>query len=217
MRASFFKTLIFLLLNSSLAIANGSYANTLSVALSDQKGKALADAVVTLRPLNGEVSTEQSSTAIIDQIDKEFVPEVSVIQTGTSVSFPNNDDILHHVYSFSETKTFDLPLYEGTPSDPVSFDKPGLVTLGCNIHDWMRAYVVVVDTPFYKITDNDGIAIIENLPSGEYELEVWHPRQRKLLLERIAVEEPVNREFKVAVKPQLRSRRHSSDRDGNYN
>ena len=217
MRASFNKTLIIIVFNITLAVANGSYASTLTVTVADHKGKALADAVVTLRTLDEAISAQQSTTAIIDQIDKEFVPEVSVIQTGTAVSFPNNDDILHHVYSFSETKSFDLPLYEGTPSDPVTFDKPGLVTLGCNIHDWMRAYVVVVDTPFYKITGIDGLATIENLPVGDYELEVWHPRQRKLLLEKITIEEPITKEFKVAVKPQLRSRRHSSDRDGNYN
>ena len=112
--------------------------------------------------------------AIIDQVNKQFTPLVSVIQVGTPVSFPNKDNIRHQVYSFSPAKTFELKLYSGVPSQPVVFDKPGLVVMGCNIHDRMLAYVQVVDTPWFAKTGADGAARIEGLPAGDYQVHVWH-------------------------------------------
>ena len=86
---------------------------------------------------------------IIDQRDKQFIPYVTALQVGTSVWFANTDKIRHHVYSFSPAKKFELPLYAGVPAEPVVFDQPGFVTLGCNIHDWMIAYVAVLTTPYF--------------------------------------------------------------------
>src|SRR5207302_8452340 len=131
-------------------------AGSLNVAVKDSKGAPVADAVVYAKLPNGSATAKKQ--AIIDQIDKQFVPYVSAIQVGTSVLFPNKDNIRHHVYSFSPAKKFDLPLYAGVPAEPVTFDKEGFVTLGCNIHDWMIAYVAVVPTPYFKITDKDGRA-----------------------------------------------------------
>ena len=115
----------------------------------------------------------------VEQLDREFVPYVSAIQTGTAVTFPNRDAILHHVYSFSPPKVFEIKLYSGkSPSEHV-FDKPGVVTLGCNIHDWMIAYILVVSTPHFARTGADGIARLRDLPAGSYELKAWHPQQRE--------------------------------------
>ncbi len=150
-------------------------AATLEVRITDQAGKPVENAVVFALPLTG-TAPNGKLTAIIDQIDKEFVPRVSVIQTGTAVTFPNKDNIRHQVYSFSPAKTFTSRLYAGTPAKPEIFDKPGLVTLGCNIHDWMLAYVYVVDTPWFGKTDSKGSARIDELPNGDYLLKSWHPQ-----------------------------------------
>lgn len=113
----------------------------------------------------------------IEQRNKTFAPAVSVVQTGTAIEFPNNDTVRHHVYSFSAAKVFELKLYAGKPEKPVLFDKPGVVVLGCNIHDRMAAYIVVVDTPWSAISQSDGVARVADVPPGEYQLQVWHPRR----------------------------------------
>jgi hypothetical protein len=114
----------------------------------------------------------------MDQQNKEFVPLVLPVAVGTAVTFPNRDNIRHHVYSFSPAKRFELPLYSGTPAAPVVFDRPGSVVLGCNIHDWMVGYVYVLPTPYFARTAEDGKARIADVPAGAYEARVWHPRLR---------------------------------------
>jgi len=110
----------------------------------------------------------------LDQKGKEFIPHILALQTGTPVFFPNSDDIQHHVYSFSSSKRFEIKLYKGTPTEPIVFDQPGIVALGCNIHDWMLAYVYVTDTPYFTQTNSTGDWRLE-LPAGEYRLSLWHP------------------------------------------
>jgi hypothetical protein len=112
-------------------------------------------------------------------VNRRFVPRISVIQAGTSVSFPNGDNIRHSVYSFSAPKVFTLKLYAGVPSSPIVFDKPGIVVLGCNIHDSMVAWVLVVDTPFFAHTDGAGAATLANLPPGRYTLRAWSNAMRQ--------------------------------------
>jgi plastocyanin len=143
--------------------------------LTGDKHAPVENAVIVANPSDSvQVPEQVPSNIIIDQIDKEFVPLVSVVRTGTAIQFPNSDNIRHHVYSFSPAKTFELPLYIGTPAKPVIFDKAGVVTLGCNIHDWMIAYVYVVDSPYTAITDKDGNANITNMPAGDYEIAIMH-------------------------------------------
>ncbi len=156
-----------------LALPMLATAATLSVQVGDQSSAALSDAVVYAVPVNGKAPARPAPTAIIDQVNRQFTPLVSVVQVGTAVSFPNKDNIRHQVYSFSPAKTFELKLYSGVPSQPVTFDKPGLVVMGCNIHDRMLAYVQVVDTPWFAKTGADGAARIEGLPAGDYQLHVW--------------------------------------------
>ena len=111
-----------------------------------------------------------------------FVPHVLIVQAGTSVLFPNNDVVSHHVYSFSDAKAFEFPLYKGNAHPPLLFEKPGLVVLGCNIHDGMLGYVVVVDTPHFAKTDEQGVARIDGVPSGDYVVAAWTPRARPAAL-----------------------------------
>ena len=166
--------LLVALVLSAFAVAR---AGTLNVTVTDSQGTPVKDAVVYAAPSGGKAAARAQS-AVIDQVDLQFTPYVSAIQVGTAVTFPNHDNVRHHVYSFSPAKKFELPLYSGVPAEPVVFDKEGVVTLGCNIHDWMLAYVAVVGTPDFQITRDDGRATLRNLPAGSYRVEVWQPRMR---------------------------------------
>lgn len=163
-----------LLLLAVVLLALPAGAATVLVTVSDAQGKALADAVVFAEPVSGK-APKGRLLASIDQINKQFTPYVSIVQTGTSLSLPNRDNIRHHVYSFSAARTFDIKLYSGVPAAPVLFDKPGLVILGCNIHDWMLAYLYVVDTPWFAVSDSSGRAMVTELPMGSYTLSATHP------------------------------------------
>lgn len=164
-----------------LALAHGASAATIEVEVRDASGAPVADAAVYALPVPGAADAKGARTAAIEQIDREFVPYVSVIQAGTSITFPNRDSIMHHVYSFSPAKSFEIKLYTGKSPGQILFDKPGLVTLGCNIHDWMIAYILVVATPHFANTGPSGNALLRDLPAGSYELNAWHPQQRAAL------------------------------------
>lgn len=139
-------------------------------------GQALAGAAVAVE-VRGRPAKTSSAKAEIGQRDKQFTPQVLIVQTGTSVNFPNFDTVRHHVYSFSPIKVIDIKLYSGTPAEPVVFDKPGVATLGCNIHDRMSAHVIVVDTPTFALTDAKGQATFD-LPPGEHRVKAWHADQK---------------------------------------
>ncbi|SDI70653.1 Plastocyanin [Pseudomonas flavescens] len=160
---------VYLSLFGSLAVAQ---AASLQGELLDAKGAPLANAVVTLQGPAADVAAP--GKAVIDQQGMRFVPSVLAVRTGTAVTFPNRDDIRHHVYSFSAPKRFELRLYQGTPSAPIVFDKPGLVVLGCNIHDWMVGYVYITDDPWFAVSDAQGKVSIDNLPVGDYRVTLWH-------------------------------------------
>ena len=141
----------------------------------DEQGRPVADAVVVAVPSDGSLRLPaRPREGVVDQVDKEFTPKVTAILVGTSVSFPNNDNVRHQVYSFSPAKRFELPLYAGVPAQPVVFDKAGVVVLGCNIHDWMVGYVYVSESPYFAKTGKDGRALIGELPPREYVVRVWH-------------------------------------------
>jgi plastocyanin len=128
---------------------------------------------VVVEPLSGAEPAAGAPRAVIDQVDRAFTPHVSVLRTGTSVSFPNHDNIRHSVYSYSKARSFTLRLYAGQPANPVVFDRPGVVALGCNIHDSMLAWVLVVDTPWTARSDGEGVARLAGLPAGRYRLRTW--------------------------------------------
>jgi plastocyanin len=150
-----------------------AYAADISVEVRDSKGKLLSDAVVYVE--SSKTANLATSKAFeIEQKGRQFNPQVSVVQAGTQIHFPNKDKVRHHVYSFSPAKKFELKLYSGVPANPVLFDKAGTVVLGCNIHDTMLAYIHIVDTPYFAKTDANGMAKLSNLPEDSYELKVWH-------------------------------------------
>jgi plastocyanin len=160
---------------SLLCGARGGAAE-LRVLVKDHHGKLVADAVVLATPLDPKSALHAKPPQdAVDQVDKQFVPYVKPIFVGSKVRFPNSDNIRHQVYSFSPAKKFELPLYGGTDAPPVVFDKPGVVVLGCNIHDWMVGYIYVSETPFFAKTEMAGTAAIDDMPPGEYTVRIWHP------------------------------------------
>jgi plastocyanin len=160
------------------SLAGTAHAASVEAVVADAAGKPVADAVVYALPLSTRSEPRSTHSAAIEQVDREFVPYVSVVETGTTVSFPNRDPIMHHVYSFSPAKSFEIKLYTGQSPRSILFDKPGVITLGCNIHDWMIGYILVVATPHFAKTDASGVARLRDIPAGVYELHAWHPRER---------------------------------------
>lgn len=157
-----------------LAAAGPVSAATLEVLAYQADGRPVTDAVVTVQGPVG--APEGVLKADMDQRGQRFAPHVLAVHTGTQVRFPNSDNIRHQVYSFSAAKRFELRLYEGTPADPLLFDKPGVVVLGCNIHDWMLGYIYVTDDPRFGVSDAQGRVRLEQLPAGDYHLTLWHPQ-----------------------------------------
>jgi plastocyanin len=153
-------------------------AATVSGRVTTPDGEGVADAVVFVDAPVPSDAPGATPRAEMNQVDKTFVPAVLPIVAGTRVYFPNSDQIQHHVYSFSRTKSFELPLYRGEEAPPVTFDKPGVVKLGCNIHDWMSANILVLPSPHFAATDAEGRYAIRDLPPGDYSLVAWHERSR---------------------------------------
>ena len=168
------------LLYATLVLAVGvARAQTAEIAASvtDEGGQPVEDAVVVAVPTDAGVRVPpRPREGIVDQVDQEFTPKVTAVLVGTPVRFPNHDNVRHQVYSFSPAKRFELPLYAGLPAEPVVFDKPGVVVLGCNIHDWMVGYVYVSESPYFAKTGKDGKALLAELPPRAYTLRVWHPQ-----------------------------------------
>ena len=153
---------------------NVSQAASLALTISDAQGQPLADVVAAVYP-DKEINYNQMPTAIMDQRNKMFDPKVLAIRVNTQVRFPNSDDVRHHVYSFSPAKKFELRLYHGLTADPIVFDQAGTVVLGCNIHDSMIGYIYVLNTEYFAKADVNGTLTIQNLPEGEFQLELHHP------------------------------------------
>lgn len=143
-------------------------------------GSGLAGTVVALRSTNADRSPAPPVRGVMDQQNREFVPHVLVVPVGSRVTFPNSDSVSHQIYSFSPAKKFQFPLYRGSPNPPVDFDHVGVVTLGCNIHDQMRAYVFVIDGQYYGRTDASGNWSATDVEPGEYAVQVWHPLAREM-------------------------------------
>ncbi|MGH8092424.1 MAG: carboxypeptidase regulatory-like domain-containing protein [Chthoniobacterales bacterium] len=114
-------------------------------------------------------------TKQVAQKDLAFVPPLLAIEVGTKVEFPNLDKTYHNIFSYSPTKRFDLGRYPPGEKPPPSviFDKTGLVTLRCDIHEHMRGLILVLDTPYYTITDGAGNFHLRNLPAGHFVLKAW--------------------------------------------
>lgn len=162
----------------TLAAASNTQAVDLNLVLTDELQNPVTGAVIELvvsEATSAATQTGAAPVAIIDQIERRFVPMVLLIDAGQSVTFPNSDNVRHHVYSFSDIKQFSTPLYADENIDPVLFDRPGIAVLGCNIHDSMVAYVYVSQSPHRAISDDSGHLALTDLPANPGSLSVWHP------------------------------------------
>ena len=173
------KQLNYLLLNAAwiglvLMQSSMAYSTTLTVQVTDELNVPIENVAIYAESASGEILPKSIQSVDIAQKKRQFVPLVTVIQVGTEINFPNYDSVKHHVYSFSATQNFDLPLYSGKPSKPQLFDKLGTVVLGCNIHDQMIAYVQVVNTPYFGKTDANGKVKLTGINPGKYTLKAWH-------------------------------------------
>ena len=171
----------------ALSFAVASRAGTLEIRALQRDGTPLVGAVVTADALSPALPPAAPVKAIMDQVDLAFEPDVLVLPVRSTVQFPNSDVVSHQVYSFSSAHRFQLPLYRGKPYPPIVFEQPGVITLGCNIHDNMLAYIVVTDAPYFGRTDPAGRWAVPGLPGGRYRVRVWHP----LASEPAAVEQVV--------------------------
>lgn len=167
-----------LLLAGLLFCASGAAAADLSIALLTPAGAPVADAVVTFHPNSGTARPAARSGLAMVQRNIRFEPGVLVVPVGSTVQFPNQDRVRHHVYSFSRAKRFELRLFGHDETRSVLFDQPGVVAIGCNIHDQMSGHIVVVDTPYVARSGQDGRATLAGLAAGGGTLTVWHPRLR---------------------------------------
>lgn len=139
-----------------------------------ESGEPLAQAVISVPAAEDAQALDQP--AVMAQRDRSFSPHLLVVPAGTVVDFPNLDNTQHHVYSFSPAKTFNIELYADHPEAPVVFDTPGIVELGCNIHDRMRGYIYVTGSAQTVTSGAAGIARIEPPGGGAFEIRVWHER-----------------------------------------
>ena len=162
---------------SLVACVASARAGDMAFQIVNAKGRPVLDAVVTAYPENaGRFGAFHFPWLNeMSQHDLQFDPFVLVVPVGADVSFPNRDNVRHHVYSFSPAKPFELKLYGKDETRSVRFDKPGVVALGCNIHDNMVAFIKVVDTPYAAKSDDKGLAALHGLPDGPVQVRVWHP------------------------------------------
>jgi plastocyanin len=168
-----------LTLSLALAVLSSGVARAEDVVVDVRtpQGKPVVDAVVTA-PVASHGPIRFPWTYRMSQHHMQFDPFVLVVPVGATVAFPNLDNVRHQVYSFSPAHPFELKLYGRDETRTVRFDKPGVIALGCNIHDSMVAFVVVVDTPYAAKTDAQGRAVIHNAPAGLGRVQVWHPYLR---------------------------------------
>ncbi len=170
----------------------------LEIGVLDREGRPVSDVVIVATPrqgADGASPTEPARHAVMDQVDRQFVPRILVVRTGTPVDFPNSDNVAHQVYSFSPAKRFQLSLYRGHVYPPLIFDQAGLVVLGCNIHDGMLGYVYVTPSPYFGKTGPSGTLRLDGLPEGEYEVSAWSPRFHE-------AEDEITKEVQVGADPQ---------------
>lgn len=151
-----------------------AWAGDVQLVITDASGKPLANAVAFLESPEAKALVKPKTGIEVEQVERQFRPRVALVPVGSQVSFPNRDKVRHHVYSFSPAKSFDLKLYTREPANPVLFDRPGVVVLGCNIHDQMLSWILVLETPYYGTAGANGHLTLAGVPPGNYLLKVWH-------------------------------------------
>ncbi len=204
----------------SASVGAAAAGGSVRVEIKNPNGAPVPDAVASLVPLDFTPELQPPTEPItIVQDGQEFDPYVTTVIVGASVVFLNRDNVQHHVYSQSTAKRFDIPLHKKNDVvPPTRFDKAGIVSLGCNIHDWMSAYVVVLATPHFARSGADGMVPIVGLPPGRYQLNVWHPRIKSMLNREVVVSaaDVGTQVVSVTLNPDRRIRRAPEGGAGSY-
>lgn len=165
----------------SVLFSHAAVSANIDLVIKDQHGVELPNAVVEIGQANTAFkptnpSVKKLPVAVMDQVDKQFLPELLIVQQGQLVNFPNSDNIRHNVYSFSSAKSFQLKLYSGQPKEPIIFDTQGVVVLGCNIHDSMVGYIYVAKSEQVYKTDKNGVVSLP-ITTQPLQISVWHAMQ----------------------------------------
>jgi plastocyanin len=168
----------FLVAAAALCLAAPLAAAPLAVRVVDSSGRPVKDAVVALHPSGASRAPRPVGRYVVSQRNLQFHPFLSIVPVGADVSFPNLDPTKHHVYSFSAAKRFELKLFARDQSRTVHFEKPGVVALGCNIHDQMSAFIFVTDSAWTARTDARGIAAFPDAPTAPTRVTIFHPYLR---------------------------------------
>lgn len=164
---------------STILVPFAAHAATADITVRGADGKPLTDAVVTIESPNRPAGPVHFPwPMVMAQENISFVPHVLIVPVGATVAFPNRDRVRHHVYSVSKPKKFDIKLYGRDETRTEAFDKPGVVALGCNIHDQMSGFIIVVDTPFAAQVDAQGHVHLTGVPNGAATVKVWSPSLR---------------------------------------
>ncbi len=188
-----------------LLCPGAAFAGDVAVMVRDPHGAPVADAVVSI-DARASGPIHFAWPYVMAQKDIQFRPFVLIVPVGADVSFPNLDTVRHHVYSFSPAKTFELKLYGHDETRTVRFDKPGIVQLGCNIHDGMIAFIVVVQTPYAAKTDDHGVAVLHGVPAGGQMVKVWRAFMKAPgATQSLSVQVPRDGEVRLAVTADVRA------------
>jgi len=150
--------------------------NCVQVFVNSPTGKAISNIVVYLEPLGGQILEQSSKEVEVGQLGKSFTPYISVTQVNSKVNFVNQDDITHHIYSAGSENKFSFKIRAGQTNSSAQFDHASEVAMGCNIHDWMSGYLLVVNTPYFGKTDKNGQVSFDIAKQGKYNVVVWHPQ-----------------------------------------
>lgn len=162
-----------------MASSRAAASSAVRIQIVDDRGVPVRDAVVEIASAAGAKGPIRFPwRAAMAQKDFAFVPGTLIVQKGASVAFPNLDRVRHSIYSFSKPARFAIDLYGRDQTRSQGFPISGTVAIGCNIHDTMRGYIRVVDTPYAARTDQNGYATIAAVPDGGARITIWHPRLR---------------------------------------
>lgn len=160
-------------------LLQSSLASALTVTVLDNSGKALSDIVVYAQPLDNQPMGKTDKKLVISQAKKSFTPYISVAQTGNSLEFNNQDDITHHIYSANDKRKFAFLIRPGQTVSQPKLKHQNEIVMGCNVHDWMSGYLLVLDTPYFNKTEKNGSSQLDIKDKGRYQITAWHPQLKE--------------------------------------
>ncbi len=191
-------TLVFSTFVAALLSAGTADGTTIQGQVVVRNARDNADAVIYIEKIPGKTFSPPATPVILDQVNLTFTPHVLPVLAGTRVAFPNRDEIRHNVFSPTAISKFNLGTYPRGATRYYVFDKPGPVTVLCNVHAEMSAYVVVTETPYFATTDKTGKFAIPNVPPGNYVLKAWHEKSKPASMEiEVREGEPLNVQFEL--------------------